>query len=167
MRFPAIVAAALVAACSTKSYGTSLGTFTVTGNMSSNTCGTTLGAPNPWTFDVVLSKDGTTLYWKQGAAPIGTTLGTDSKATFSITTTATPRAATSTNVGCAMTRVDSMPIALSLEPQPLSFTGALSYSFSVTSGSDCTDQLTSSGGTYDVLPCAVAYDLTATRTKAP
>ena len=44
-----------------------------------------------------------------------------------------------------------------------SFTATLDYSFSVTTGADCDDQLATSGGQYETLPCTVTYDLTGSK----
>src|SRR5579863_8847280 len=64
IRAASLPACALLAAlgCSqTPLPGTQLGTFKVTGQSKTNTCG--LGAPDPWVFDAQLSQDGSTLYW--------------------------------------------------------------------------------------------------------
>ncbi|MGH7294152.1 MAG: hypothetical protein ACRELB_04435, partial [Polyangiaceae bacterium] len=53
--------------------------------------------------------------------------------------------------------------ALGLTLRDGSFTAILAYSFSATTGADCEDQLASSGGQYQTLPCTVSYDLTGAR----
>ena len=56
----AIVASLTVPVASCTLPGTSFGTYSVRGTLGSDTCG---AAPNPWTFNVMLSQNGATLYW--------------------------------------------------------------------------------------------------------
>ena len=65
-----VLVCTLTACASTTLPGTQLGTFKVTGQSTTNTCG--LGAPNPWTFDVQLSQQGSTVFWSwmDGSAPL-------------------------------------------------------------------------------------------------
>ncbi|HEY1693298.1 MAG TPA: hypothetical protein VGG39_14120 [Polyangiaceae bacterium] len=143
--------------------GTALGTFKVTGTSTTNTCG--IGAPNPWTFDVQLSKDGSTLYWSwmDGSPPSSGTLtgSSDSQATITDSTTGNVDGTDASLGPCTLQRDDDMAITLA----STSFTGTLSYSFTVASGSDCDDQLVSSGagGQYETLPCTVSYTLTGSQ----
>jgi hypothetical protein len=70
-------AAGVLAACfGTDPYnpGTALGTFHVVGKLTANTCGASGTAPDPWEFDIKLSRDHGTLYWIQGDAPVQGTL---------------------------------------------------------------------------------------------
>jgi hypothetical protein len=147
--------------------GTPLGTFHVEGKLADDSCGPSSGAPADWPFDVKLSRDGSTLYWVQGQAPVSGQLDAQSHTTMKSTDTRTvhdanPRA----GVGaCTMTRDDALDMTLA--PDEASFTGTLSYTFSATDGSDCADQLISGGGTFATLPCTTKYALTATRTALP
>jgi hypothetical protein len=59
---------------------------------------------------------------------------------------------------CSMSRSDDIVLSLTGSP-PTAFTGTLTYTFDVDSGSDCTDQ----SGTYATLPCSVTYDLTGSK----
>jgi len=144
--------------------GTALGTYNVTGTLVTNTCGTTLGAPNPWTFSTQMSEDGTTLYWEETNSPMLT--GTMTSATEgSITSTETANVdATEAGPGlCDLQNATTIGVTLGPGSPPSSFTGTISYVFSAAAGisttNNCTDQLTASGGSYDTLPCTVTYSL--------
>ena len=162
---------ALISACTGKDPtrpGESIGIFTVTGTLTSTTCGAT---PNPWTFTVHLRHDGTTLYWVQGELPISAPVNSAAYAALTASTSDTVRDATSTLAACNMERDDAVDVTLAplgygatdLSPAT-SFTGTLTYHFSVVSGADCSDQLAAVGGDYAALPCDIAYTLSATKT---
>ncbi len=86
-----------------------------------------------------------------------------------MTSTVTSNAdATEAGAGsCDLTEATSIAIVLNATSAPTSFSGTAVYTYSVATGvsstSDCTDQLASSGGTYSTLPCTVHYLLTATK----
>jgi hypothetical protein len=144
--------------------GTLLGTYAVVGQSQTNTCG--LGAPDPWKFDVQLSKDGMILYWSwlDGSPPASSPLSAELQATLTASQTGNVDGTGDGGVGpCTMARSDTIGLTLGDESPPNGFTGTLSYVFSVLSGSNCADQLTSSGGQYDALPCTIAYSITASR----
>jgi|HubBroStandDraft_5_1064220.scaffolds.fasta_scaffold757005_1 hypothetical protein len=148
--------------------GTALGTYNVTGTQQTNTCGTGLGAPNPWTFTAQMSEDATTFYWLMND-------GTEMSGTMTSSTAVTLQSTLTANVdgneagpgSCDLTSVSGLSLTLATTSPPSTFTGTLSYQFSAATGvsdtNDCTDQLSASGGMYDTLPCAVSYSLTATR----
>jgi hypothetical protein len=148
-----------VACASTALPGTQLGTFKVTAQSQSNTCG--LGAPNPWTFDAQLSQSGSTIYWSwMDGGPLLS--GVENAASHvSITDTEAGNVdGTDAALGpCTMERSDDLELDLASG----SFTGTVSYSFTVASGADCSDQLVASGGQYDALPCTVSYTVTASK----
>lgn len=165
------VLACVLAACATKdptNPGTKIGTFHVTGTLTKDTCS---GAPSPWTFDVKLNHDGSTLYWITGDYPIAGDV--DAKANASMTSSFTDevRAATNTLAACDITRNDTLKVLLSdasakAATDPGTATtlfGTLTYGFVPTSDSSCADQLTSAGqGGYDSLPCEVDYAISGT-----
>jgi hypothetical protein len=64
---------------------------------------------------------------------------------------------------CVMERDDTVALTLGSGSPPASFTGTVSYAFSATVGSTCTDQLAVSGGAYTALPCTISYTITASR----
>jgi hypothetical protein len=148
--------------------GTALGTYSVTGTLGSNLCGSNLGAPSNWDFTVQLSQDGSTLYWEWSD-------GTQLSNTLTSSTTATLTSATTANVDgteagegpCNLESTTSIELTLGAGSPPGSFSGSITYTFAAATGvsttTDCTDQLSASGGTYDTLPCSATYALTATR----
>jgi hypothetical protein len=156
--------------------GTQLGTYNVTGSLGTNTCGAGLGAPSPWTFTVQLSEDSstspTTFYWLSST---GTQLSSAMTSTTAVNISDTVTSnlggstATDASVGtegpCDLTQSTALTLTLANENPPGSFTGTMTYSFVVATGvstsSDCTDELSTSGGQFDTLPCTTTYTLTA------
>jgi hypothetical protein len=155
----AVVVSALAACNSTPLPGTQLGTFKVTGQSISNSCG--LGAPNPWTFDVQLSESGSTLYWSwmDGSAPLSGPVNADSHASIQDSLAGNVDGTEASLGPCTLDRADD----LELDLDSGSFTGTISYSYTAASGADCTDQLAGSGGTFETLPCTVTYSVTAAK----
>jgi hypothetical protein len=166
MRFAVCAAAAclLAAGCSDSPMpGRVLGTYTVTGQSNSNTCG--LGAPDPWKFTVQLSENGSTLYWSwlDGSPLLTGTASSSGQASLKSTQQLN---ADSTDAGlgpCTLVRDDDLEIALGAGTTPASFTGTISYAYTPAGGSTCTDVLSSGGGSFSSLPCAVSYGVTASR----
>ena len=157
--------------CATKdplNPGTTVGTFHVEAKLTSLSCGGT--APDPWAFDVKVSHDGDTVYWIQGGTPISGTVDADGHTAFSAQTVSDVRDGTTKQAGCSLARTDNLGVYLldattkpTTDPTTLtSFSGQLSYAYAPTDGSDCGDQLTSAGGSWQALPCAVTYDVTGT-----
>ena len=145
--------------------GEKIGTFHVTGTLTSTTCG---DAPNPWSFDMRLNHDGETLYWLQGQLPIS---GTVDNAAH---TTMTTSFSTDLGNGCSIKRSDALVMTLktdaakpAIDPSELhDFDAALEYVFTPDEGSNCQSQLTQAGGSWAALPCAVRYSLSGTKAKA-
>ena len=139
--------------------GTMLGTYAVSAQSQTNSCG--LGAPDPWQFDVQMSEDGVLLYWSwlDGTPPLSAPLsGT------MVTLLASQQANVDGGLGpCNLERDDDVQITLGSGSPPTTFTGTIRYSFSAASGSDCADQLLSAGGQYASLPCTVTYTASANR----
>jgi hypothetical protein len=157
----ALVFALLPLSCSDSPLpGSVLGTYQVTGQPQANSCG--LGAPDPWSFQVMLSEQGSTLYWSwMDGTPMlqGALSAAQATLTENDTTNADP---TDAGLGpCNLQRALSVQVALGAGSPPPTFSGTIGYAFSVPAGSDCTDQLTSSGGTFDALPCTMTYSLSA------
>lgn len=170
----------LAASCNaTPLPGTQLGTYNVIGTLGTNTCGAGLGAPNPWSFTVQLSEDTSTtpptFYWlSSDGTQWSNVMSSATQVTFSssvtsnvdgVTTTTDAGVSTTTEGACDLTQTTEVPITLAAGLPPTSFTGTVTYSFQaalgVSASTDCTDQLASSGGTYDTLPCTASYSLTA------
>ncbi|MDP9152197.1 MAG: hypothetical protein M3O36_19910 [Myxococcota bacterium] len=167
----AIGACALVAACTAQASlpGTALGTYNVTGTLGTNTCGSSLGPSNPWTFSVSLSKDGTTLYWENtsGSGQLSGALNASGMATLTTTITANVDASEAGAGACYLQDTQTIALALASGSTPSGFTGTFTYAFAVATtiatSVNCGDQLASAGGPYATLPCTVAYSLKATR----
>ncbi len=142
--------------------GQTLGTYKVVGQSQTNTCG--LSAPNPWTFDIELSQQQSTLYWNwlDGSA---LQTGTLTNGAATITDSAEVNA-DSTDAGlgpCNLNTTQSIQLTFGSGSPPGSFTSTLSYTYAPASGATCTDVLATSGGMYNQLPCTVTYTATATR----
>jgi hypothetical protein len=163
---------ALSAGCGNALPGTLLGTYQVTATVGTNTCG--LGAPSTYQFDVQISEttgSTETLYWSWLTdTPIASgTLAAVSSTDASLQATLTDSQSANvdgTDAGqgpCTMVRNDTLVVTLGSGSPPTSFTGTLGYAFSAESGADCSDQLTTAGGSYDALPCSVNYTLSAAR----
>ena len=142
--------------------GTSLGTFRVVGTLKSTSCAE---SPNPWEFDVKLSRDASTLYWLSGGVPASGTIDASSHAILSSIDTRTVRAADpkTKTPACIMARTDTLEATLSKDPIS-SFIGNLTYRFDVPEDADCSDQLVSSGGGFQALPCEVTYQIAGEKT---
>jgi hypothetical protein len=167
----ALGSCALVAACTAQTAlpGAALGTYNVTGTLGSNTCGSSLGASNPWTFSVNLSKDGTTLYWEDtsGSGQLSGTMSASGMATLTSTITANVDGSEAGAGACYLQDTQTIGLTLANGSTPSSFSGTFVYAFAVATtvatSVNCGDQLASAGGPYTTLPCTVNYSLKATR----
>ena len=160
------VGVGLVAACSDKAMpGTDLGTFRVVANKKVDTCGAGVGAADPWIFTVQLSREVSTLYWStmDGQPLLSAPLDAHSDATLTTTVTANVDGTDAALGPCTMQRSDQIVVALGSGFPPGSFAATLTYAIAPVTGSTCDDQLTTSGGTYDALPCTLSYDASASR----
>ncbi len=148
--------------------GTSEGTFSVTGTLGTNTCGSGVNPNNPWDFSVYLSEDGSTFYMENTDGTNEVTGSLSAKtATLSATVTTNADASEAGAGTCDLTEVSSVTLDLNSASSPTSFTGTATYTYSASSGvsssNNCTDQLASSGGPYTTLPCTVTYSLSASK----
>lgn len=152
--------------------GVGVGTFKVTATLTSTTCGST---PNPWVFDVRLNSDGSTLYWIQNSLPVAGAVDGSARTKLETSVTSELRHATDkVPESCSVTRSDNVEMALSdadakpaVDPADVrKFSGILKYTFAPTAGSQCDDQLLSTGGDFATLPCAITYMLDGEMTKA-
>ena len=164
LRAALFLAIAGLGACSSTSTlpGTSLGSFALTGNVSSNTCGSGLGAPDTLTFDVAISKKSSVLYWRESG---GETYSGVLDANNATTITSTVTSQTGDEAGtvqCTTARTDSVAVTLDSATSPTKLSGTIGFAFAITSGT-CSGELRANGGTYDTLPCQASYTFTATK----
>jgi hypothetical protein len=170
---PLFAAAVLFGACEQGSSlpGTALGTYAVVGTLGPNTCGSGVNATSPWDFTADLSLDGTTLYLanSDGSDEVSGSLASTTATAATLISAVTQNVdGSSTAAGpCNLTLATSFDLTLDGQSPPKSFTGTVTYTYSaattVSSTTDCTDQLSSSGGKYSTLPCTVQYSLKATK----
>lgn len=163
----------LVAGCGNPLPGSLLGTYQVTATAGESSCGSGLGAPSAYQFDVQLSETTTdsTLHWSWlndtpiASGTLAPVSSTDPalQATLEDSQSANVDATDAGAGPCTMERADTLVVTLGPGTPPQSFSGTLTYAFTAESGSDCSDQLTTSGGMYEALPCSVAYALAAKR----
>ncbi len=161
----------LAAGCGNPLPGTLLGTYQVTATAGTSTCGSGLGAPAVYQFDVELSQTLATLHWSWlddspvASGPLTPVSSTDPDLQASLTSTQSGNVdATATGAGpCTMTRSDALVVTLGAGTPPHTFAGTMSYAFTVASGASCSDQLAASGGEYAELPCSLAYTIAGTR----
>jgi len=162
----ALVAGAAASACSDQALpGTMYGMYKVTGQATTNSCGSGIGAPDPWVFDAQLSKEGSTIYWSfmDGNAPLSGPLVTATHASITTDLSANVDGSDAGAGPCTMARADDIELTLPTTTPPASFAGTIAYSFTVPSGSTGSDQLVSGGGQYATLPCTVSYTVTAAK----
>jgi len=145
-----------------KAPGEVLGFYTLSGKLSDDSCGAeSLDAPSEWSFDVKLSRDGSTLYWLNGREGIVGTI--DKAGSFSFATHLDLPLAESRGAvkGCTIVRTDSAAGELASSEESLSM--KLTYGYTAKTGSDCAEFTTGTDGMPNVLPCAMAYSLRGQR----
>jgi hypothetical protein len=144
---------------------TLLGTYQVQGTMVQSTCGpSAFGSTDPWNFSVKLSRDGSNLYWYTGDDAVEGAIDSDGQS-FSFATTVNgviSNAGTGGKKGCTMVRDDGLAGKLAGSGDAISgFTGSMTYQFSQTSDSDCSNAIAQEGAT--ALPCSISYSLVASK----
>jgi hypothetical protein len=158
--------------------GQPLGSFAVDAAITQNTCGPgAFGEQSPWDFQVQLARDPGVLYWDNGAAVIGGTIAADGVSfSFDSGVTIDLRAGTedpgtdpggSTRPPCSVSRADHADGTLGSSTLTVrSFTGQLSYAFTLTPGSQCDDLVATTDPELAGLPCGFGYAMTGTWTSA-
>ena len=168
----ALVALSLTA-CLDKPYdpdgpGDFIGAFSVDAELDVNTCGDgALDAPATWTFEVKLSRDVDLVYWWNSSAELVTGKLASDKHSFSFETSVAVDMRDENSAPwlppCTVTRRDRCDGKIS--DDDTTFIGKLSYDYSPTTGSDCTDLVTSDSPVFAALPCGMTYTLDAKRTS--
>jgi hypothetical protein len=157
------MAVAPVACAGPSMPGTSLGKYKVTAEAETNVCG--LVAPNPWSFEVELSQDGTTLYWNwMDGSPYLSGPVTSQAAMLLASEQVNVDGTADAGLGpCTLQRDDQLLLTLATGSPPGSFAGSISYAITPVEGANCSDQLATAGGQYTVLPCTITYSMTSAR----
>jgi hypothetical protein len=139
-----------------KAPGEVLGFFAVDGKLADDSCGAeSLNAPGEWSFEVKLSRDGSTLYWLNGREAIVGEI--DKAGGFAFEThldlpLVQRRGAAK---GCTIVRRDSASGTL----RDAAFSAQLSYAYQATSDSDCSEFASGTDGMPEALPCKLGYSL--------
>lgn len=148
--------------------GEPLGTYHVTASQKQNDCGDgALGAPPLWEFDVKLAWEDDSLFWNSGGQVIVGTLSAD-RASFEIAADVVQDMRTDAEAdkpACSLLRHDVAKGSLALEGEGVaSAKGTLSYAFTPTDGSSCSDLVDGEAPSFAALPCAITYSFEAPRT---
>lgn len=142
--------------------GDSLGAYAVTGKLGDDSCGAaSLDAPERWTFDVKLSREGSTLYWLNGREAIVGDIDQRNRFTFASHVDVPLRARKGAAKGCTLVRRDSASGKLSDAASALE--AELTYAYEATADSDCSDFAVGTDGVPLSLPCKLSYSLSGQR----
>ncbi|HET9953725.1 MAG TPA: hypothetical protein VFQ61_04460 [Polyangiaceae bacterium] len=146
--------------------GELLGTYDVSGQLKSDSCGAELlGAPNPWRFDLKLSRFERDLYWLNGREAIvgdidadGTTFHFRTRIDVPLTPAAKGAA------GCIVSRYDQADgkLVAGDGDSVTAVTANLSFRYESKSGSECLEIIGIPGGVQQ-LPCTLSYGLGGSR----
>lgn len=152
--------------------GDPLGEFRVAATQTANDCGAgALGMQEKWEFDVVLSAGADEIYWDNGREIITGQLDAGHGA-FTFETGVLIDMRTADTPGyvpdCSIFRSDVASGDLeSPDGEVVAFDGELTYTFTPTEGSDCTDLAGPEGPVFLRLPCSMDFDLIGERSVAP
>jgi hypothetical protein len=163
-----VFCAVLVAGCAepnpdhdAKTPGTLLGTYALSGPITRDSCGADLlGAPDPWTFQVKLSRFENDLYWLNGReAIVGDIAANGSSFHFSTRVDVTISPAGRGNSGCVVSRYDTADGVLALEGEDVTAVATkLTFEYTPKNNSECLEIIGSPGG-VQALPCSLSYSL--------
>jgi hypothetical protein len=120
-----------------------------------------LSAPAKWSFNLKLSRKGSTLYWLNGREAIVGEIDKSGRFAFETKLEVPLAPKRGAAKGCTMLRRDLASGTLASSEESLS--GKLSYAYDATSDSDCAEFTTGTEGQPIALPCSLTYSLTGTR----
>lgn len=153
--------------------GSELGVYHVSAVQQTNSCGAgALGSSASWEFDIELARgEQGQLFWGNGSQVIVGQIGSDGRS-FSINSAVEVDMRTEETLGmppCSLRRDDSASGVLDAEDNDVGgFVGSMSFAFSPTVDSECSDLVPPSETPILVaLPCSMSYQLDASRTAAP
>jgi len=146
--------------------GDDLGGFQVSARETANGCGAgALGSPPSFEFEIDLSREQRELFWGRRSSS-----RLDAALRFELLELVDVELVTArgNQPGCSIGRADRISGTLLPDEagQILGFTGQLEHSFSVAAGQQCSlDDRLAAG--LPQLPCSIAYELTAERSREP
>lgn len=146
--------------------GTLIGTLAVTGRIARDQCqADLLGAPDPWRFELRLSRFQNDLYWLTGRDAIVGEIDEKAK-TFRFSARLdvpiTPQGRGS--AGCTVSRSDRAEGTLALDAEGGNVTalsGSLEFAYNTKPGRECFEIIGVPGG-FGSLPCSLTYRISAT-----
>jgi hypothetical protein len=142
--------------------GDELGSFAMTGKLGADDCGAdALNAPQTWSFQVKLSRNGSTLYWLNGREAIVGDIDKSGRFAFETHLDVPLSEKHGAAKGCTIVRHDSA--SGMLESSSTSLNGKLSYAYEATTESDCSEFTTGTNGQPLALPCRLTYALDGAR----
>jgi hypothetical protein len=144
-----------------KTPGHLLGTYALSGPITRDTCGAELlGAPDPWSFQVKLSRFEHDLYWLNGREAIVGDIAADGSAfQFSTRVDVNISGAGAGNAGCVVSRFDTASGQLALDGEAVTAVEAnLTFEYRPKSNAECLEIIGIPGG-VEQLPCSLTYKL--------
>jgi len=142
--------------------GDLLGTYALTGRISRDSCGAELlGAPDPWTFQVKLSRFQRDLYWLNGReAIVGDIAADGSTFHFNTRVDVSISGPVRGTAGCVVSRFDTADGLLTREGDAVTALNMdLSFDYRPKASSECLEIIGVPGGIQQ-LPCSLSYALT-------
>ncbi len=144
--------------------GDAIGAFAVVGKLKDDSCGAdNLSAPAKWSFDLKLSRKGSTLYWLNGREAIVGEIDKSGSFGFQTRVEVTLSEKRGALRGCVMVRRDSASGKLSSSEEELN--GTLTYAYDARSDSDCSEYALGAEGQPLALPCTLSYSLSGSRSE--
>jgi hypothetical protein len=148
--------------------GDPLGTYAMVGTLKADECGADLlGAPDPWRFELKLSRFEQDLYWLNGREAIVGDIDADgSTFHFSTHIDVTVAAPAKGAPGCTVSRYDQADGTLDgSDTNVPQVEATLTFKYEPKSGSECFDIVGVPSG-FNMLPCSLTYALAGERTSA-
>lgn len=165
-------------ACTPEYPGETAGTFTVTGRLEENTCGSdAVPTADPLVFDVELRREDGQAWWRRPDAPlVDGTVDSDGVYRFRFQQIITVLEPDAGQPGCALEQSDQVEVSLpeiagdagttdaettttDAGAPPSTLEGQQHVEMAPTAGSDCQSILATAGGPFHTLPCTIVYTL--------
>ena len=138
--------------------GDLLGTYAIEGKIRGDSCGAdSLGAPDPWRFEIKLSRKDRDLYWLNGREAIVGDLAADGVSFSFDTRVDVPIGGDAKSSSCVVSRRDRAQGDLAeSDDQVLGLTGVLNFDYSSKSQLGCLE-IIGVPGSVEALPCSLSY----------